>query len=216
LAREHPALVDYSVFLSGSYINLGELAEGDAKPKEALEWLGKGEQTLLGVLEKEKKQATARFYLSYDYSWQARAYEDLGQQEEASKRWGLAIEYDDHNDPQLKLSRAMALAHKGEYEKAAAQADEMTGGEQTLPETLYRLAGVYALSSSAASTAKNEAVAESCRAKALQMLTKVKDAGYFKDVSHVQKMEKDTAFDGVRDSQQFKQFAGDLSASAKK
>ncbi|HMI50953.1 MAG TPA: protein kinase [Candidatus Saccharimonadales bacterium] len=215
LAREHPALVDYTVFLSGSYINLGELAEGDAKPKEALEWLGKGEQTLLGVLEKEKKQATARFYLSYDYSWQARAYEDLGQQDEASKRWTLAIDYDDHHDPQLKLSRAMALAHKGEYEKAAAQADEL-GKEQTLPETLYRLAGVYALSSSAASAAGNESVATSCRGKAMDMLNHVSAAGYFKDAAHVQKMEQDLAFAGIRTRQEFQQFSSGLSVSAKK
>jgi tetratricopeptide (TPR) repeat protein len=212
LAREHPAVVDYAVFLSGSYINLGELAEGDAKPKEALDWLGKGEQTLLGVLEKERKQATARFYLSYDYSWQARAYEDLGQQDEASKCWALAIDYDDHNDPQLKLSRAMALAHKGEFEKAAAQADELAKQEK-LPETLYRLATVYALSSTAANDAKNQLLAESCKAKSVDLLKRIKEQGYFKDPAHIEKMKKDTSFDGLRNADDFKLFAAETSAT---
>jgi tetratricopeptide (TPR) repeat protein len=212
LSREHPAVLDYRIYLSGSYINLGELAEGDAKPKEALDWLSKAEQTLLGVLEKERKQATARYYLSYDYSWQARAYEDLGEREEASKRWGLAIEYDDHNDPQLKLSRAMAFANKGEYEKAGAQADELVKQEK-LPETLYRLAGVYALSSSAANGAKNQTLAESFKAKTVEILERIKEEGYFKDAAHVTKMEKDTAFDGIRNSEEFKRFSAELTAT---
>jgi eukaryotic-like serine/threonine-protein kinase len=211
VAREHPTVLDYSIYLSGSYINLGELAEGDANPKEAIDWLGKGEQTLLGVLEKEPKQATARFYLSYDYSWQARAYEDLGEREEASKRWGLAIAYDDHNDPSLKLSRAMALAGKGEYEKAGAQADELVKQEK-LPETLYRLAGVYALSSSAANGAKNQTLAESFKIKSVEILERIKEEGYFKDAAHVQKLEKDMAFEGVRNSEEFKRFSAELTA----
>lgn len=211
LAREHPAIVDYSIYLSGSYINLGELAESDGHPSEAIDWLNKGEQTLQGVLEKEPKQSTARYYLSYDYSWQARAYEDLGKQEEASKRWGLAIEYDDHNDPQLKLSRAMALAHKGEYEKAGTQADELAKQEK-LPETLYRIAGVYALASSSAIAAKNQTLADSYREKAFAMLDRVADSDYFKDSAHVEKMEKDIAFDGVRNLPAFANFEKKLSA----
>ena len=137
---------------------------------------------------------------------------DLGEREEASKRWGLAIAYDDHNDPSLKLSRAMALAGKGEYEKAGAQADELVKQEK-LPETLYRLAGVYALSSSAASGAKNQTLAHSFRSKSMETLERVKEAGYFKDAAHVTKMEKDTAFDGVRNTEEFKRFSAELTAT---
>lgn len=211
LSREHPTVLDYSIYLSGSYINLGELAEGDAKPKEALDWLGKAEQTLLGVLEKEPKQATARYYMSYDYSWQARAYEDLGEREEASKHWSLAIDYDDHNDPQLKLGRAMAFASKGEYEKAAAQADELAKQEK-LPETLYRLAGVYALASGAASGAKNQTLAETYKSKSVELLERINEEGYFKDAAHVQKIEKDRAFDGLRGTEEFKRFSTEVTA----
>jgi len=209
LAREHPTVVDYNLALSGSYINLGELAESDGNPKDAVDWLSKAEQTLRGILGQEPKQATARYFLSYDYSWQARAFEDLGKQDEASKCWSLAIEYDDHNDPQLKLSRAMALAHKGEYEKAGAQADELAKQEK-LPETLYRLAGVYVLSASAARAANNPSLADSYLGKAFELLGRATEAGYFKDSSHVEKLDKDTSFDGLRSAEKFRKFRSQL------
>jgi len=211
LTREHPTVLDYSINLSGSYINLGELAENDAHPQEALEWLGKGEQTLQGVLEKEPKEVTARYYLSYDYSWEARAYEDLGKQDEASKRWALAIEYDEHNDPQLKLGRAMALAHKGEYERAIIQADELAK-QENLPETLYRIASVYALASDSASAAKNQGLSDSCREKAFSLLNRIAEVGYFKDAAHVEKIEKDNSFDGIRNLPAFIKFKEKLAA----
>lgn len=113
LAAEHPAMPEYALRLASAFTNLGELGVRNEKPEPALEWLEKSVQVLNGVLEKEPRDATARYYMSYTQSWRAKAFEQLHRNEEALAAWDKAIEFDDKNDPKLRESRAASALAKG-------------------------------------------------------------------------------------------------------
>jgi serine/threonine protein kinase len=110
MAAEHPAVLEYIYRLASSYTNLGELAVRENRGEPALEWLDKAAATLEGVLQKEPRETTARYYMSYTQSWRAKAFQLLNRFDEALAAWDQAIAFDDRNDQTLRDGRAQALA----------------------------------------------------------------------------------------------------------
>lgn len=113
MARAHPAVMEYAIRLASSYTNMGELDVREHRPDRGLEWLDKAVDVLKDVLEKEPREATARYYLSYTESWRAQAFEQLGKMDDALAAWDKAIAMDDRNDPTLRSGRE-ATAHKAQ------------------------------------------------------------------------------------------------------
>jgi tetratricopeptide (TPR) repeat protein len=105
LVLDHPAVLDYRLKLASTYTNLGELAVREERFADALPWFGKGIETLEWVLERESRHATARYFMSYTYSWNARALDSLSRFNEAAQQWEEAIRYDDRDDPALIKGR---------------------------------------------------------------------------------------------------------------
>jgi serine/threonine protein kinase/tetratricopeptide (TPR) repeat protein len=196
LAAQHPAIVEYSISLAGSYINLGELAQRHGDSPAALKWLRKGENVLLGVLAGEPKQSRARYFLSYDYSWQARAYSSQGHPGEAAESWKSAIRYDDHNDPTLRVGRALALAQLGDTTGAIALADRLVAENQQT-DALFELAGVYALADAALS-GKDAALANADGARSVALLKRVAAAGYFRVPEQLNQLRTSPQFAALR------------------
>ncbi|MCO6436603.1 MAG: protein kinase [Phycisphaerae bacterium] len=112
LAAGHPAVLEYSIDIAGSYTNLGEIAVREGQGAGAMEWLDKAVSRLAAVLEKEPREATARYYMSYTQSWRAKALQLLGRFDDAVEAWDKAIEYDDQNDASLREGRGAAVAQR--------------------------------------------------------------------------------------------------------
>lgn len=110
LVRTHPVVLEYRLFLGSTYCNLGELNVRAGKPESSLPWFAQAIDTLRAVLAKEPRHATGRYYLSYTYSWRARALEKLDRYREAVHDWDEAIALDDRNDPSLRKARDAARA----------------------------------------------------------------------------------------------------------
>jgi non-specific serine/threonine protein kinase/serine/threonine-protein kinase len=105
LVLDHPAVLDYRLKLASTYTNLGELAVREERYDDSLPWFDKAIETLEWVLERESRHATARYFLSYTYSWNARAFDAMGRYQEATAQWEEAIRYDDRDDPELRKAR---------------------------------------------------------------------------------------------------------------
>lgn len=210
LAAEHPTIVEYSIHLAGSYINLGELAERRSDPGAALDWLKKGESVLLGVLIREPHQSTARYFLSYDYSWQARAYDSQRNRDAAVRSWQLAIQYDDHNDPTLRVGKAMALEQLGDVPAATALADQLAA-QHPDSDTLFQLAGVYSLADASLS-GKDPKLANADAAKSIALLKRVAAAGYFRVPEQLKELTTGPQFAAIRAQNNYKVLISSIGA----
>ncbi len=206
LAAEHPAIVEYGIRVASSYINLGELTERRNDPTAALSWLKKGENALLGVLASQPHQSTARYYLSYDYSWQARACDSQGDNKAAAQNWQRAIDYDDHNDPTLRVGKAMAMARLGDALGATALADKLVKGNPRT-DALFELAGVYAVAAQDAKLAATDG------SKSVALLNRVAAAGYFKVPEQLQQLKTSTQFTAIRARDDYKQMMAGIGRS---
>ncbi len=105
LARTHPTILEYRLMHASTLTNLGELETRAGRPAAALPWYASSIGLLEALLQDEPRHATGRFYLSYTWSWQARALEALGRRAEALAAWDRAIGYDDRKDPALQAER---------------------------------------------------------------------------------------------------------------
>jgi tetratricopeptide (TPR) repeat protein len=208
LSSEHPAIVEYSISLAGSYINLGELAERSDDPATALNWLKKGENVLLGVLASQPRESKARYFMSYDYSWQARAYDSERDNNQTAQSWERAIQYDDHNDPTLRVGRALALVRLGNTAAATALTDKLVA-ENPQTDAMFELAGVYALAAAALST-QNAELAMADGAKSVALLRRVAAAGYFRVPEQLQKLKTASEFSAIRNRTDFKRMLATL------
>ncbi len=129
LVREHPTVTEYRLRLASSTTNLGELEIRDSRPEEGLIWLDKSVTLLATILEKEPRESTARYYLSYTEAWRARAFDAMGKPADALAAWDRAIELDPKNDRALHVGRAGALIRLGE---ALVDANQFADAEQRL------------------------------------------------------------------------------------
>lgn len=210
LAAQHPAIVVYSIHLAGSYINLGELAERDNRPSDALGWLSKAEDILLGVLTREPHQSEARYFLSYDYSWQARAYESQHDRKAALQNWQRAIQYDDHDDPTLRAAKATALEQLGETGAATALADQLAG-KNPGADTLFQLAAVYAMAD-ASLAGKNAPLAQAEAAKSFALLGRAAATGYFKVPEQLRQLKTSPQFAAIRNQPGYRSLLSEVSS----
>ena len=213
VAREHPAILNYNLTLAGSYINLGELSQRMGRPERALDLLDKGVETLNGVLAGSPKEANARYYRSYAESWRAQVLTSLGRKSDAVAAFGLAIQFDDHGNQELRIGRARALAEAGDCQNAGLQIEEVIAKTKTPAGVPYHLAQAYAVC--AGDDHSSAAQHTSAAAGALKLLHEAAALGYFRDPKAIAQMSKEAAFATLLKRPDFKRFLEEL-GSAKK
>lgn len=213
IAREHPAVLNYNLTLSGSYINLGELAQRTGRSQQALDWLDRGIETLKGVLSGAPKEASARYYRSYAESWRAQALSSLGHKKDAAAAFDLAIQFDDHRNPDLRVGRARALAEAGDCPNADKQAQDLTATPKKSADLGYGLAEAYAICAGDArsSAAQRESAAEN----AMKLLRDAAALGYFQKAGAIAQIDEEAAFEPIAKRADFVNFVAGL-RSAKK
>lgn len=219
LASEHPAMLEYGLHLGSAYCNLGELETREDKFDAALPWFEKSIATLEGVLRREPRHTTARFYLSYTHSWNGRALGGAGRLDESLAEWDEAIKLDDQNDVSLRVGRAAAAARAGKYAVAARQVDVAATQPALSGETMYGFSEALALSAVAAradaslSEETRERICAADETRALEFLRRAAAGGYFKDSKAVADLRKNAVFAPLRSREEFRAWESEVAGA---
>ena len=208
LVADSPAVPAYRLDLAGGYINIGRLLDGSGESATALDWYGKAIPVLEAVLS-QVSLVTAQRYLRNVHWKRAETLMRLARYAEALKDWDRALALDTgSNRPSFRLQRALTLAHVGEPVRAIAEAEDLTRGDQVAGGTLYDAACVCALSSAAViDDAKRK---ESYAARAVALLRRASEAGYFKEAQRFQQMKKDSDLAALRPREDFQKLLKEL------
>jgi len=219
LASEHPAMLEYGLHLGSAYCNLGELETREGKYEAALPWFEKSIATLEGVLRREPRHTTARFYLSYTHGWNARALSGAERWPEALAEWENAIKLDDQRDMGLRVGRATAAARAGKYTIAARQVSAAATQPALSGEALWGLS--EALLWSAAAARRDESLSDGARERigaanegqAMVLLRKAAGAGFFKDSKRRMELQTSAAFEALRGRPDFREWEATLTGA---
>jgi hypothetical protein len=214
LAHENPTVEAY-VGLGSSYSALGRMVCERGKPQDALDWYGKALRTLQAALRTEPGHVKAREALRDGYRGRAEAFARLGRHAESLADWDRALETDTWPDRnELLLQHAQALARVGDYAKATAEAQALAEGKDLPGGVLYTLAQVYARSAAAVRAgrhggpalpqAEREKLTGQYAARAIALLRRAQEAGFFKLPANVARMKGDRDLDLLREHEAFK------------
>jgi serine/threonine protein kinase/tetratricopeptide (TPR) repeat protein len=149
----------------------------------------------------------------------ALALTKLVRHDEALRDWDQALQLEDNEvgrDP-IRLYRAATMAHLGKHGQATAEANTVVSRKSVPGGTLYDAACVYSLSSDAAhkdtqlSQEKRDGLGEQYAIYAIQLLTKAREVGFFKNPANVEHMKKeDKDLDPLRLREDFQKLLREL------
>ncbi len=147
----------------------------------------------------------------------ARDLTTLGRHADAVPDWDQALALwpapASDND---RLEWAIALADKGEYNRATADAQRLAGKAPRDGRVLYNAACVFAVASAAVArdaklvAGERDALAEQYAAGAVQLLAKARGVEYFKDARSVNHLKEDRDLDPLRRREDFKKLLTEL------
>jgi tetratricopeptide (TPR) repeat protein len=213
LIKDFPAIPAYSYQLGHVCVNMGNLVRDSGRPEAALEWYGRSMTTLQATFGKNPETVDERDSLRDASCGQAQALMKLGRDADAVKDWDRAIELDKGRDqPRFRLWRGLALARtqKGDYAKVVADAVTLSQVKVAKDKAVYDAARVCALASAAIK--KDAKLADQYATRAVELLGKAREAGYFKEAIDVEHMQKDSDLDSLRSRDDYNKLVADLEA----
>jgi Flp pilus assembly protein TadD len=173
------------------------------------------------VLRLLLQHSDARRYLAGTHSARAETLVRLGRRPEAIHDWQRIVTLGEgQNNSELRSLRAVALAHLGDHARATAEVKSLqaTGKEPAM--SLYNFACVYALSLRAArqdpalSPAERDRLAEQYGAYAVELVVKMRSAGFFKGSGVLEGFKKDTDLEPLRERADFQRLLQELTREA--
>jgi tetratricopeptide (TPR) repeat protein len=183
---------------------------------EAAKWLEQGVQ-LLESAEKTGLIAGQPIYLGW-LEEQTQALESCRVALRAIGDLQFALGRSEIEIPGLLALRSRVLARRGQHFHAKATADLLAAIEPTSGENLYLAAEGYALCVSGMKPATPEsllsaddvALQERYVGRALELLNRAKDLGYFSAAERAMQLENDPKFDALRPREDFKELIDGL------
>jgi tetratricopeptide (TPR) repeat protein len=218
LAREHPAQRKFAIALGTSCTSMGNSLCRHRKYEAGFDWFARAVRQLEPWFQPDAKSTSDRKFLRDAYKGRAAALNDLSRYTEALKDWDRAIELASDTDRDLRLFRALTLAHLGEHSQATTEAEALIRKTPTASFSYYA-ACVFARSSPAARQdaklppADRDKRAEHYAARAMECLVKARAAGYFKTANARERLQKEKALDPLRARPDFKQLLAELEAN---
>jgi serine/threonine protein kinase/tetratricopeptide (TPR) repeat protein len=239
LAADFPTVPVFRVDVAGTSVNLGNLLRDEGQAEARLPWYAKAIALLEPLVRQEPLLVTERSVLRQAHWGRADALHGLGRYADAVKDWdrALALGSDpgrelDHRpasrnsagtplalgpDPgrelDLRCRRAVSLARAGEHAKAVAEANALAAAKDVDSGTLYNVACVCAIVSSAVKDANIPGagatrLAETYSTRAVELLQQAVAKGY----KEAALMKKEKELDALRDREDFKRLVGELEA----
>jgi tetratricopeptide (TPR) repeat protein len=217
LARDHPKVTDFAFLLGKSHYIVGLWESRWGKPGAAVDSFAEAARTLGGLLKREARHARAKRFLQEAHLKRARILTKLDRHREALADWdgALAVKTGASTDD-VRFARAITLVRVGEHAQATAEAHALTGGASAPGPACYNAACVYSLASAAVPgdaklpPAERDALAEHYAARALELLTRARDAGFFKTAAGLKTLKNDTDLDPLRSRAEFRKLLAQL------
>jgi serine/threonine-protein kinase len=218
LAKLYPAEVSYAELLGGGYCNMGLRLHQNGDANAALPWFDKAQATLEEVRRRDASNVGARTFLRNTHWNRANALLKLSRPADALKDWDRALELEGNGEDRtyLRMCRALALAHLGQYEEAVSIAEGLVGPPETGTHTVYVAAAIFSLASAAVSRdAKRAAderqkLAEQHAARAVALLRRNQAQGYFKKQANIAFLKEDASMDSLRAREDFQRLLHEL------
>jgi tetratricopeptide (TPR) repeat protein len=204
----------YAVSLAGIYLITGYHAHyDDGRHETALEWFDKVIRLLAPQGPEKVHDAAARPVVRDAYWTRALALNALKRPGDALLDWERALAVDDGtNRTELRLEHSRTLLRLRDHGRAVAEAEELAGDRSVTGATDFDLAVIFCISAlvvqadAALPEPERERKIAALRERALQLLVRARQVGYFKDVAHRERFEKEKYLDPIRE--QFKKASG--------
>jgi eukaryotic-like serine/threonine-protein kinase len=197
LAKAHPENTEHAVDIAGILGDLGMVKSRAGKSQEALDLYARASSILEGVLHANANYGVARKSQAEIHARRANALGRLKRNAEALQELdrSLALATGKARD-EYRADRACTLMHLGRSADALRDAAELEASPSLGGTALCRLADVHAL----AASGKNDQQT----ARALELLSKAKAAGYFTDPTNVTAVKEDEDLGDVRSRPEFR------------
>jgi tetratricopeptide (TPR) repeat protein len=217
LARDHPKVTDYAFQLGKSHYTVGMWESRWGKSEAALGAFAEAARTLNGLLQREARHARAKQFLQEAHLKRALLLTKRNRHREALADWNGAIGVATGKRAEdLRFARAVALVHTGGHALATAEAHALTSEPSVPGPACYNAACVYSLASAAVPrdaqllAAERGALAEHYAVRALELLTRARDAGFFKTPAALANLKRDTDLDPLRSRAEFRKLLAAL------
>jgi serine/threonine protein kinase len=217
LVAKYPRVHEHASFLGAVAEELARLLRDTGRIEEALPYYTQALATVEAVLREEPNHFVAREVVFEAHQGQARALTRLKRHAEAQLSWERALALT--KGPayvNLRLDRATERARVGDHARATAEARELATGKDLTGAMLYNLAGIYALAVNAAAADADLAAtertvqAEEYSQRALELLGRARQAGYFNNPRQVERFQKDRRFERLHAREAFRAFVTEL------
>jgi hypothetical protein len=188
----------------------------------ALAWSDKSIEGLRGRLAKEAEDVEALRCLRDSRGYRARALSRLGRHADAAKECEEALTIDTRQPrDSTRALHALMLGRQGQWGRALAEADEVSGSQKLSGAGLYDLCCTYALQGAAVAAdtgqpaAARAPAAEKAATRAVEMLVRARATGFFGGALFVEKLKMDTDLDALRKRADFQKLLTEVESGAK-
>jgi eukaryotic-like serine/threonine-protein kinase len=184
---------------------------------ESIAWCDRSMTHVRDVRAKELNHAEARKVQSNAHMARAEAYVHLGRRDDAVKDWESMAELgNDQSHAELLSFRALGLANLGRYTEATDVVRKMRAEGREPVYSQYNFVCVYSRSigavqdDSAVPVTDRRRLADAYWREALEILNRIKAAGFFKESAAVAYMKTDSDLDPVRGREDFKKLMAEM------
>jgi eukaryotic-like serine/threonine-protein kinase len=190
LTRDHPSNLSITISRASVALNWGNAFLAREQNDKALSSYDRGLQWSEDALRREPTFAPARVIVLKLHGSKATVYDALQQFAKAADEWDRVIELAEGGERRhYRLRSVVARARAGDSARAAAAADALAAEKDCPPDMLYNLACVYTLAKQAD--------------KAVALLSKLHDSGYFDKAENLNTLRTDTDLDPLRQRDDF-------------
>jgi eukaryotic-like serine/threonine-protein kinase len=220
LRREQPDNDDVLGSLAVLRINWAYVQMGAGKQQEALAGLARSVTMLEEALQREPKDALLRDRLYRTHGVRGQVYEGQQQFAEAAVEFQHVVELspDPATADYNRLFLAINHARAGQYSLAVEVLEDWNtrAGPTTPPEQLLHCVAVYCIALEALRTdtrlpsSEREARTERFASRAVALLRKLQEGGYFKDPGHTAALRADEDLRALCDRADFRKLLTEL------
>jgi tetratricopeptide (TPR) repeat protein len=211
IPRDHPDARESLLLLGETFYNVAFQFRSSGQAETALEHYAKAQKVLDDLLSRQPKHETTRLRLLTVHWDRAAAFMELARYEEALKDWDRALALDNgQHRSRFRASRAVVLARLKRHAEAVAEAEDLAGAKQSEALNVFHAACACAVSSTAVrgdtslDPAEREKLAERYAGRALAMLQRLHEAGYFKAPRRIKDLKTEKDLDPLRTRSEFK------------
>lgn len=221
LMQKYPRLVNYLEDYARGCCNQGNYLCEQKKWNEALDWYSKSIEKITSIRGLELKSSTARLALFLSYHGRANVFRELNREQDAKADFRLALHLSEReSSTNYAFARPRILAFLGEHVRAVKEAELLVATNKLLLPTLRDIASVFghcaglAAQDSSLDESEREKLAEHYALRALALLTRLNEQGFFVDPNRVNDLKSDDRLRHIADRDDFKAFLVALKAKS--